>query len=254
MKSKMIVIVFLFVICCLAGEASAEDTGVPQVNPTSPSVADNAYLTSPGYFEIEIGALLQENFYSLPTLIKFAINDRVELGVPISGVAEYNQAQKKWDFGNPGFQVKSQWLQNKWFTFSSVGRVDWLENNDFLYNLYGVSSFKFKPVGIDIFGGSYLTPQSGNQFDHVFQYAVAAYPIWDCPFGFFVEVFGEKSGATIPVSLDAGVSYSLDNKTVLDTSVAVGLNNDAQNWTVQFGITRTIGKVLSTPTSFINQN
>ena len=76
------------------------------VNATRPSASDNAYLTARGYTEIEIGGLIMEDFWTIPTLLKFGIHHNIELGFVLSGQVNHTElyGQSETEVGDPGGQ------------------------------------------------------------------------------------------------------------------------------------------------------
>ena len=55
-------------------------------NATRPSASDNGYLTEYGYTELEIGWTAEENYWSVPALLKFTALPNFELGFLMSGI------------------------------------------------------------------------------------------------------------------------------------------------------------------------
>lgn len=221
------------------------DYGSARANPTRPSVSDNAYLVSPGHLELEIGGLIDPDAFAVPTLLKAAISEYVELGVSSSGLISVDTAADQTQvFQDPGFQVKSRWIGTEYFSFASVGRAEWIGRDDAQFTLYGVASGAVSKVACDVTVGGVMAPQDGGGVETVFNYAVALYPNWDKRFGFYGEIFGSHAASGDPVGIDAGVSYAFTPRFVVDAAVFKGLNASAADWQLQAGFTWTIAQFL----------
>jgi hypothetical protein len=204
-------------------------------NPTRPSATDNAYLTHLGYTELEFGLALQRNFWNLPLLLKFSFHENFELGFIMSGLIDHSD--EDYDFGAPGFQIKTQLLNQDWGAVAAVGRIEFINNTKPKYTLYGVTSLLF-PIGqMDGTFAGVFTDQGDGGYSNALTYAVALSPNLSAPVGLYVEIYGEASELSNPVSFDFGVNHAISRKIIIDLAVSFGLNDDAENWVVQVGFT-----------------
>ena len=63
------------------------------MNPTRPSASDNAYLTARGYTEIEFGLAYDRDAWALPTLLKWTLHPRIELGFITPGLIQSDDSE-----------------------------------------------------------------------------------------------------------------------------------------------------------------
>jgi hypothetical protein len=112
------------------------------INPTRPSAADNAFITSRGYTELEIGGLIQEDFYSVPALVKFSPLKKLELGVAFSGLINHSTigADSETDVGDIGLQMKTPFYTTESFGAALLGRIDFPSETDPMYTTYLATS------------------------------------------------------------------------------------------------------------------
>ena len=239
MKIKPYIYGLFFHLLIIPIQTFAQDVSP---NPTRPSAADNAYLTQPGYTEIEFGLSSQTNFWNLPTLLKFSFHKNVELGFLMSGLINHFDSEN--EIGDPGLQLKTKLTEQDWGAFAFAGRIERVKNFKPKYNIYAVGSFPLNKISIDgTFGASFFDRGNGD-YSNSIQYAVSFNSNFEGPVGGFVEVFGENSDFANPLFVDGGLSYAISSKVVLDCSVALGLNDDAEDWIFQVGFTSVLFKVL----------
>lgn len=246
---KIIPLVFLVFLVFAATSTQARH-GTPKkddnvaANPTRPSVSDNAYKTYTGYLELEVGMLFEKNIIATPHLFKFGLSDRVELGFSSSGIAFFDtSADVEKVFQDPGLQVKTQWVRTDNISFASVGRAEWINHSDLQMSLVAVGSGNISVVGWDVTLGGSLSPQGSNVYETNVTYAIALYPNWEKKFDFYVEFFGEYANSAKPIGIDAGISYNITPRFVVDLAAFKGLNSDASDWQIQSGITWTFAQL-----------
>lgn len=216
-------------------------------NATRPSASDNAYLTAPGYTELEIGGSVMEAFWSIPTFLKFAVHQRIELGFIMSGLINHTSFDDNGDteVGDVAFQSKVQFTDQEWGAIAVVGRIDFPSGVDPKYTLYSVISYQSAAFQWDMTVGGALFDSGGGDYKTSFQYATAVSPKLAGNFGGFVEVFGEAAPGFSPMAVDFGVSLGHFPRFVPDASLTLGLNGDAPDWQIQFGFTAVLVKLLN---------
>ena len=214
-----------------------------QANPTRPSSTDNAFLTAYGYTELEIGWLLEKSGWNVPTLLKFTVLPRVELGFNMVGLFNHEDGQDV-ELGDPGFQVKGQVARGDWGALAVVARLDLPKNVSPRYVLYGVTSLPRRTFQLDATLGVTRFDRGDGRYDHALFYAAALSPKTSGRLGGYVELFGEASDGPDPVSVDGGLAYAVSPTFVLDTSLALGLSDAAPDWLFQVGFTATLFSVL----------
>ncbi len=236
--------VFLSIVLLATPVAAQNDV---TANPTRPSAADNAYLTAPGYIELEIGGAVMDKFWSIPTFSKFAVHKQVELGFIMSGLINHTRLNGNSDteVGDAGFQAKAQLTEQDWGAVAVVGRIDFPSGVDPKYTLYSVVSYQASGFQLDLTLGGVLFEPGDGDYNASFQYAAAMSPKLTGKLGGFVEIFGEASSEFNPVAVDFGVSLSQSPRFVPDASLTIGLNDDAPDWQIQFGLTTVLFKVLN---------
>lgn len=212
-----------------------------QANPTRPSATDNAYLAAYGYTELEFGASFVRSAWSLPTLAKFAVHPKMELGVLFSGLLDHVAGKGGGtELGTPGVQLKGQFLQGEWGAIAVTARMEWPKGAPPQYTVYGVISRSAETIALDAtFGGVF--PRAGA--DKMI-YAIALAPSLQGPVGGYMEIFGERTSGANPISADLGLSYAVSHRFVLDAAVAFGITEHAPDWQVQVGLTRVLARVL----------
>ena len=231
------VLVILFI---LPTDGKAQQ--IIKANPTRPSVADNAYLSAYGHTELEFGWHYAKDSWNVPTLLKFTFHRKFELGISMSGLVNYMGSDVK--LGNPGIQLKSQLIKTQRTALAVAGRVEFDSDDKPRYILYSVISTQTDLMNIDAtIGKTFYDHGDGLYKNHV-HYAVALSPNLKGRIGGFVEIFGEYSLYSKPVSFDCGISYVYSPRIVLDLSVTVGLNADAPDFILQMGFTSTLFRIF----------
>lgn len=210
-------------------------------NPTRPSAADNAYLAEYGFTEIEIGYSGDDKTFSIPTLLKFTPFQKLEAGVLLSGLLNYDGNETK--VGDPGIQLKYQILNKEKLALSFVGKVAFSSSSPATYTIYGVPTIQTDIVQIDVTAGTSFFKDLLD-YKNLYFYAVALSPKTELPFGLFLEVYGESHSNYSPIYFDFGIGYPISSDFVLDVALAVGLNEDANAWILQFGFTKTMFRLF----------
>ncbi len=236
MKKYVFVILLIIVTVRTNAQVSA--------NATRPSASDNAYLTSKGYTELEMGFSSVTDFWSVPTFLKFSPSERIELGVILSGILNHSSVEKNTEIGDPGVQIKYQFMNNKTSAFAAVARTDFLSSTNPKYTAYLTGSFQSALFQIDATLGTEFIDNGSNNYNNGILYALALTPKFDSKMGAFVEIFGESINNSTPLSFDFGVAYAVSPVLILDSSYTFGLNNYAQDWQFQIGFTATLFKLM----------
>lgn len=211
----------------------------PLANPTRPSASDNAFLTAPGYLEIETGWSVADNYFSFPALLKASIVKDMEFGFLMSGVIEHrSKPVSSTDVGDPGLQAKYQMMNEGSTAVAVVGKVEFTGPGTIVTGYITPTLTPFfgqidATVGLSLLDG-----------DASFLYAAAFAPKTFLPLGVYGELFGRSGNGYSPFYFDAGVSYSLSRDFVVDAAFAVGLNDDAADWQFQVGLTKVLVKIL----------
>jgi len=243
MRKFFPVLATLFVISLpAAGQDRTDDNaggGLPAANPTRPPAADNAFLTAPGYLEVETGLLLSDGFYSIPTLVKASLVHNFEFGFLMSGLINHtSKGVTSTEIGDPGIQAKYQFMNEGNTAVAGVARLDFADGGT-----------RFTATAVPT-----LTPFFG-QFDGTFGfttwsgttslvYAVAFAPVMPSPVSVYGEFYGESASNYSPFYFDAGVLFSVSRDFVVDAAFFIGLSDDAADWQIQVGLTKVLAKVL----------
>ena len=210
-------------------------------NPTRPSASDNAYLTEYGYSELEIGYSGDNNVDAVPTLLKFSVLKKLEVGLFTSGFVYYDGNEI--EFGDPGFQLKYQVINNNDLAASIVGKMGFSSSSSPSYSIYAVPTFQTGFAQFDLtLGTSYI--KNTSEYDYLYFYALAFTPKLDLPIGIYSEIFGETINSINSLYVDFGVSYPVHPDFVLDTAITLGLNENSADWVFQIGLTKTLFKFL----------
>jgi hypothetical protein len=232
--SSAIIIIFLIVVNSPVSFAQT-------ANPTRPSAADNGYLTEYGYSELEIGYSGEQNTYTVPALLKFTFDKKLEAGFLMDGVVNYNGSETK--IGNSGIQLKYQFTKNDYVAAALVGKVEFSSSSSSVYTGYLVPSIQTDFAQIDITAGTSFIKIIQDYKTQYF-YAFCVSPKVNLPFGFYGEFYGQSLSGISQNYFDVGFGYSVNPDFVLDTAFAIGLNKDAADWIFQIGFTKTLFKFL----------
>jgi hypothetical protein len=212
---------------------------MPDANPTRPSAADNAFLTAPGYLEVETGLLLSDGYYTIPTLLKASIVTNMEFGFLMSGIVNhFSNPVTSTDVGDPGLQAKYQVMRDSGTAVAAVARLDFTDGGT-RFTAYATPTLT--PFFGQMDGTFGFATKSGTTS---LMYAVAFSPYLPGPVGIFGEFYGESASNYSPFAFDAGASFAVSNDFVLDASFGVGLSDDAPDWIFQVGLTKVLVKVL----------
>ncbi len=234
MKKSFSLIALLSVMATSASLAQ-----LPDASPTRPSASDNAFLTAPGYLEVETGLFLGDGFYSIPTLLKASLVKDMEFGFLMSGLINHvSKPVTSTDIGDPGLQVKYQFMNEGNTAVAAVARLDFSDPGT-RFTAYVVPSLTPFIGRFDVTLG--VANQSGTTS---LIYAVAFSPVMPSPVGIFGEFYGESASNWSPFYFDAGASFAISPDFVVDGSFGVGLNDDAADWQLQFGLTKVLTKIL----------
>ncbi len=235
---KFAVVCFLMVAVSITAQEVAS-------NPTRPSATDNGFLTAPGYMELEIGWAGEENFWSMPALLKITPFLNFEFGFLMSGLVNHYDFEgvSETKAGDFGMQFKFQLYSNPATAIALLGRVEFLDNDIQRYTAYTAWSLIRTLFQVDATVGGVFHSKS---FDgaNSFIYAVAAAPKLNSDAGIYIEIFGESNEAVKPIYADIGISYAVSPRFVLDAAYFWGLNDDAADWQIQIGFTATLFKIL----------
>ena len=213
-----------------------------KTNPTRPSASDNAYLSAYGHTELEFGWYTSDDSRNFPALLKFTFHRNFELGASMSGLVNYMDSDV--ELGTPGLQLKSQLIKKQRTALAAVGRVEFHSDDRPRYNLYSVVSTQTDFMNMDATLGKIFFDRGDGSYKGSVHYAVALSPNLKGRLAGFLEIFGEHSSFSKPVSFDFGISYVYSPKVVLDFSFTFGLNEDAPDFILQLGFTSILFKVF----------
>ncbi|MDZ7767450.1 MAG: transporter [Melioribacteraceae bacterium] len=237
MKRILLLFLLMATMKIFAQEVSA--------NATRPSAADNGFLTSYGYTELELGWAAQENFWSIPAMLKFTALPNFELGFLMSGIVNHSEfaGTSETEVGDFGVQLKSQIYSDPGMSIALLGRSEFLQNENNRFTLYSAWSFTREMFQLDATVGGVFHSRSFAG-DQSFIYAVALSPNFDSPMGIYLEIFGESNEVAKPVYADVGISYAVSPRFILDAAYFAGLNDHAVDWQFQVGFTTTLFQLL----------
>lgn len=85
----------------------------------------------------------------------------------------------------------------------------------------------------------------GN-YQESFLYAFAFSPKFRGNFGTYLEIFGQSSSGYNPLYMDIGISYAFSPSFIFDSAFAFALNDNAEDWQFQAGITTILFKIFNT--------
>lgn len=210
-------------------------------NATRPSAADNGYITEYGYTELELGWFTQENYWSIPALLKFTPLNKLELGFIMSGIVNYYEFQGNSDteVGDFGVQLKGQLLHVPEIAIAVVGKADFLSESITRGMIYSAFSFPRTTFQVDITAGAHFLIDEKVE-DPTFLWAIALGSNFENPLNIYVELFGESREGYSPLGFDIGLTYEVSPDFILDTAYYTGLNDTALDWQIHFGITKTL--------------
>lgn len=235
----------ILTLVTLVTTLSAVQSGHCQVtaNPTRPSASDNALLTAPGYAELESGVAFDDNGWTLPTLLKLTVSQKLEFGFNMQGLIQKPNSDTDTEVGDPGAQAKLQVAKKPWWAIATVGRVDFPAGADAKYTLYGVGSYIVTGSQIDATLGASFTDIGADVNESLF-YALALSRSLAHKLSGYAEFFGENGSGLSVFALDGGLTYSHTPRLITDLSLIVGLTDDAPDWTVQLGLTTLLARIL----------
>ncbi len=236
----------LKILCCVVGWGFVQTGLMAQeaaVNPTRPSVADNGYLTTTGFVEIEFGWSRVPSAWSFPTLLKAGVDSSLEIGLTSTGILS-KPAGSSATSGTPGAQLKWQALSDSWGALSLVAHFDWPSNGPPLSTFYPVVSIKSDHVLVDLaVGGSFAKPFASDRQSSYF-YALAVAPDLRSNLTVYGEVYGTLSDGRPVHAADLGVLYALSSLLVLDFAIGTGITSNADDWTFQLGFTASLFRMF----------
>jgi hypothetical protein len=212
------------------------------VNPTRPSAADNAYLTTYSYSELEMGTVLFDGGWSLPLMVKATPIQNLEFGLFLNGLVNGTDSETK--IGNPGLQLKSQLYDSENFATAFLGRIELIDELNPNLTFYFANSFHHELFQADITIGTLLSDNS-NEYDASLIYAIAISPKLNIPIGFYAEIFGDYNSSTNSVFFDFGISYAVSNTLVLDAAFTTNDEFDSTFNQFQIGFTTSLFKLFS---------
>lgn len=235
---KKLILTFLFFGSLLSAQEFS-------ANATRPSASDNGYLTAYGFTEIELGWAVEENYWSVPALLKFTALPNFELGFLMSGIVNHSEfaGSSDTEVGDFGVQLKSQIYEDPGMAIALLGRTDFLQSEMQRFTLYSAWSFQREMFQLDATVGGVFHSESFAG-SNSFIYAVSFAPKFESDAGVYVEIFGESNEVVKPLYFDAGISFAVSPRFILDAAYVTGLNDDALDWQFQVGFTTTLFRIL----------
>lgn len=243
---------------CIAPTQSFNEGARTAATPQRPTVSSNTSTTAPGTVELETGVYLDPSTnLDTPNVLKFGVGKGSEAFI---GFSPYRSTELPGDDGEGIGDVTIGWRQRfleqhrdhpslAWTVGAKLPTADEDE---------GLGSGE-----LDVFGGliaSYadkeftatgfaqlalLGEPDGSGVDHQTNLALAL----DRPVGGGAGVFGELNLALTPerdneaLFTILGGTWSPTPGLVFDTGILVGLNDDAPDFALVFGLTRNLGRI-----------
>jgi hypothetical protein len=234
-----------------------------KASPQRPSLSFDGSITPTGVFELETGLVLaRKGSWSVPSAIKYGWNKDTELSVGWSPWIEVNQpGENPESTGDVVLAVRrvvdhegsSDFLTSVLRPLAAVqlsvklptaddadgigsGEVDW--------SLAGVATHPWGDRGLLAYGSldSLGDPAGGTQFG--FSAALAA----SSPIGGKNTGFVEFANVSVPdwgteqYWATVGMSHPWSDQWIGDLGFSVGLNDEAPDWQILIGFTRTLGR------------
>ncbi len=211
------------------------------VDPTRSSFGDNAYLTEYGYSDLELGYSFDNDIHTFPIFLKFGVLKKLEVGLLISGIVNYDGNET--EVGDPGFTLKYQLLDESIFALAFVSGMTFSKSSSPDYTIFASPSFQTHFVEIDLTVGTSFIKESIN-FNNLYFYALTITPKLELPIGIFGEIYYESFSGSNPLYVDFGIGYGVSSGFVIDAGYTIGLNDDAIDWIIQIGFTKSLFKFL----------
>lgn len=233
----------------------------PAATPYRPSVAGGAYMSLPGWLDLEFGAQRlggsdSDRRDSLPYLLKLALSEN--WGVLLGGEAQIRLAPAGGNVvrsvGDTVATLKCRLPyegDDKAFGVeASVKRPtakDGLGSGKTDYGLKGIYSANLDSgFHLDVnLGASRLGAVDAGQSRTLLAWAAAvAHPVGNA-WSLVLDLSGTRQrGSASTSQLLGAASYSLSKRVVLDAGMAFGLNNASPKWTLFTGVTVLLGQIF----------
>lgn len=233
----------------------------PAATPYRPSVAGGAYMSRPGWLDLEFGAQRlggnnTDRRDSLPYLLKLALSEN--WGVLLGGEAQIRLAPE----GNSAIRgagdtvatlkYRLPWdAEDKAFGVEASVKLptanDSLGNGKTDYALKGIYSAGLNGgFHLDLnLGGTRLGAAEAAQSRTLMAWAAAvSHPVGDA-WSLVADLFGTYQRAASSTAQWLGAaSYSVSKRVVVDAGLAVGLTHATPKWTVFTGVTVLLGQLF----------
>lgn len=233
----------------------------PAATPYRPSVAGGAYLSRPGWLEVEFGAQRlggkhTERRDSLPVLGKLALDE--QWAVLLGGEAQVRQAPEGGsNLRGVGDTVATLKLRLPWSAQDKALGVETSVKLPTARDGLGSGKTDFSLKGIysaDLDGGFHIdanlgatrlgTAEPAQSRTLVAWAAAVSHPLGDAG-SVFLDLSGTRQrGAASTLQWLGGASYSISKRVVVDAGVAHGLTDATPRWTVFAGVTVLLGRLL----------
>lgn len=244
----------LALLACVAGCASTYENGAP-VTPQRPSFAADPSTTAAGTFELEVGETVDPgNSFSTPVTLKYGAGETTEVFVGFSPFDHVSQPGKDgYGLGDTLFGVRNRFWESEEGTSAAFQFVTKLPTADDGEGLgsgeldFFASAMVSHPVSNETgllayyeYGvlGDPASPSTDSQ--HLL--AIAASHSLQEKVGIYAELasfFGTDGGAPLITTL--GATYLVASSFVLDVGASFGLNGDAADFQLLFGLTVNFG-------------
>ncbi len=213
------------------------------VNPTRPSVSDNAFGAGKGSLEAEFGFLNTPSLNAFPLLLKAGIDDEFEAGVAFSGLIQRDDSRRV-EMGTPGVQGKLRLLSGSWGALSSVARVDF-PAGPISFTVYPVLSLTGGVINVDITLAWTLLGVFSRSATSSFMAAASVSRSLFPSVSIFGEVYqvAPPEGARI-LGFDAGLGFVVSPTFVADAALGYETIGKTSSWLVQVGFTTQVAKFL----------
>ncbi len=242
---------------CVAPSSGVIDHSSVQAHAQRPFIGRDTQTTPDSFFEVEVGAAVAAGRESeAPVLIKYGLGPRTEF---FAGTSPYRMVDRNelepdgsgWgdslvgvrhrfrdsDMYSPayGFQVATKLPTARSSKGLGSGEIDFMGALMAEQTFYGTDVTGFYQLGV------LGEQQSGFNHEHTFSVMARR------PLNAQMSGFGETTLIWEPeidreeFTAMAGFSFIIDDFTLFDIGARVGLSNDAPNFQLLVGLTRTLG-------------